>query len=132
MTLIVQLINRDQAVQVSDRRLTYTDGREPDEESDKAIIFVSPSARLAVGYSSLAKSRRFETHLWLVEILSDGGDGALQQSAANLGCELRGAHFGHLEFDRVILEAIRTRSAVASRFRDGTRGNAGTTWEVPQ
>jgi hypothetical protein len=48
MTLIVGLMSRDYAVQVSDRRLS-SDGAPVDDESNKAVILTCANARLIVG-----------------------------------------------------------------------------------
>jgi hypothetical protein len=83
MTLILALINADQALQLSDRRLTYRDARAPEDESDKAIYYKTDNARLAVGYTGLAAAGRFRTHRWLVEQL-----GPLSEPEHNAGVAL--------------------------------------------
>jgi hypothetical protein len=71
MTLIVALVNRDQTLQVSDRRLSYFSARPPDDESDKAIYYKTGNGRFAVGYTGLAAAGSFRTHPWLVEQLGE-------------------------------------------------------------
>lgn len=75
MTLILVLMNADQAVQLSDRRLTSVGRTAPlDDESDKAIIWQTANARLAVGYTGLARTPWFGTHDWLLENLAEVGE----------------------------------------------------------
>jgi hypothetical protein len=69
VTAVLALINERQAIQLSDRRLLYRDGRQPDEESDKAMVLITGDARLAVGFTGLAKARRFDTHKWVQDTL---------------------------------------------------------------
>jgi hypothetical protein len=71
MTLIVALVNQDQTLQVSDRRLSYFGARPPDDESDKAIYYKTGNGRFAVGYTGLAAAGSFRTHPWLVEQLGE-------------------------------------------------------------
>lgn len=71
MTLIVALVNQDQALQVSDRRLSYFGVRPPDDESDKAIYYKTGNGRFAVGYTGLAAAGSFRTHPWLLEQLGE-------------------------------------------------------------
>lgn len=71
MTLIVALVNQDQTLQVSDRRLSYFGVRPPDDESDKAIYYKTGNGRFAVGYTGLAAAGSFRTHPWLVEQLGE-------------------------------------------------------------
>lgn len=69
MTLILALGNREQFIQLSDRRLTLANGKPLTDESDKAIHFVCANARFLVGISGLAKTETFQTHRWLIESL---------------------------------------------------------------
>ncbi len=70
MTLILVLGNRENVVQISDRRLT-ADGSIVDEESDKAGVLVCLNARMAFGYTGLASYRAFRTGEWLRKALHD-------------------------------------------------------------
>jgi hypothetical protein len=70
MTLILTLGNREQFIQLSDRRLSSTDGKPLDDESDKAIHFVCANARFLVGFTGLAHAGTFHMHTWLIESLS--------------------------------------------------------------
>ena len=69
MTLILALGNREQFIQLSDRRLTLANGKPITDESDKAIHFVCANARFLVGITGLAKTGPFNTHTWLIESL---------------------------------------------------------------
>ena len=72
MTLILALCNSDQAIQVSDRRLSWQ-GKLVDDESSKAGLLTSSNARLAFGFAGLARYGRFCTHDWLLDALVDSG-----------------------------------------------------------
>lgn len=69
MTLILALGNREQFIQLSDRRLTLADGNLLTDESDKAIYFVCANARFLIGIAGLARTGTFQTHRWLIESL---------------------------------------------------------------
>jgi hypothetical protein len=71
MTLIVALVNQDQTLQVSDRRLSYLGALPPDDDSDKAIYYKTGNGRFAVGYTGLAAAGIFRTHPWLIEQLGE-------------------------------------------------------------
>lgn len=68
MSLILTLGNSQQVIQISDRRLTYTN-KPPDEESNKATIILCEDARLAYGYAGLASVNGFRTERWLYDVL---------------------------------------------------------------
>ena len=70
-TLILAVLNRDQAILVSDRRVTV-DGRlvDPtDDERNKAGVLVTRDARAAFAYTGLATFQTFDTERWLLETL---------------------------------------------------------------
>lgn len=54
MTLVVSMLNKDYAVQLSDRRLSSDRGVETDE-ANKAIVVITLTARVVMGYSGLAR-----------------------------------------------------------------------------
>ena len=68
MTLVIGLMNRTFAAQVSDRRIS-DNGRPVDEESNKAVMVTCRDGRFLVGYSGLATFETFETEQWLVDVL---------------------------------------------------------------
>lgn len=68
MTLIVSLGNREQFIQLSDRRLNIN-GMLTDDESNKAGVFLCNNGRLAYGFTGLARIGSFETNIWLAEAL---------------------------------------------------------------
>jgi hypothetical protein len=72
MTLIISAGNSEQFVQVSDRRLTRN-GVLQDDESNKAIVLNCANARLALGFTGLAKAGDFETREWLLSTISECG-----------------------------------------------------------
>ncbi|HEY5473425.1 MAG TPA: hypothetical protein VIK32_09585, partial [Candidatus Limnocylindrales bacterium] len=67
MTLLITLVNRAQAVLVSDRRLTWPDGRPPDDEANKAVIVSMPRARVLVGFTGIAQVESKSTVEWFLE-----------------------------------------------------------------
>ncbi|MCF7954969.1 MAG: SEC-C domain-containing protein [Phycisphaerae bacterium] len=69
MTLIIAAGNSDQFIQVSDRRL-IANGVVQDDESNKSIILLCKNARLAVGFTGLAKAGSFNTREWLLRTLN--------------------------------------------------------------
>lgn len=72
MTLILTLGNSEQVIQLSDRRLS-TSGRTVDDESNKAGILVCANARLAYGFTGLARYGSFDTSKWLISTLDECG-----------------------------------------------------------
>lgn len=73
MTLILAFANQDQAVLVSDRRLTVN-GRLQEEESNKAGVLFLGDARLVFAFTGLATAGRFQTRLWLATALMRSAD----------------------------------------------------------
>ncbi|MBU4518566.1 MAG: SEC-C domain-containing protein [Gammaproteobacteria bacterium] len=72
MTIILSLGNIDQVIQISDRRLS-SNGRLIEDESNKAGILFCPNARLAFGYTGLARYGTFKTFDWLLTALHEAG-----------------------------------------------------------
>jgi hypothetical protein len=72
MTIVLTLGNADQIVQVSDRRLSFN-GKLIDDDAFKGGIFVCSNARLAFGFTGLAKLDSFDTERWLLENLVELG-----------------------------------------------------------
>ena len=72
MTLVVCAMNKDYAIQISDRRLSAA-GMPTTDESNKAFSFHCDDARLLVGFSGLARCGSFEMGPWLTEALRDAG-----------------------------------------------------------
>lgn len=70
MTLILALGNKDYVVQISDRRLS-NNGRLVDDESNKCGVVFCLNARLAFGYTGLARWNNFSTQKWLLQALHD-------------------------------------------------------------
>jgi hypothetical protein len=70
MTLIVSLANKDFVVQISDRRLS-SNGRLIDDESNKCGVVFCLNARMAFGYTGLARYKNFSTATWLLSVLHD-------------------------------------------------------------
>jgi len=68
MTIVLTMGNVDQIIQVSDRRL-MSDGHLVEDEFSKGGVFVSSNARLAFGFTGLARYGDFNTHRWLLENL---------------------------------------------------------------
>ena len=72
MTLILTLGNSEQVIQISDRRLS-SNGQLVDDESAKAVGLTCANARLAYGYTGLARYGTFVTQDWLISALLDCG-----------------------------------------------------------
>lgn len=68
MTLIFSVGNSDQVIQLSDRRLS-SNGKIWTEEANKAAVIHSAHARLALGFTGLAKAPGFDTFSWLLKEL---------------------------------------------------------------
>jgi hypothetical protein len=68
LTLIIALANPEQAIQVSDRRLTVN-GQLDVDESNKAAVLICTDARLAIGFTGLAKIGDFATRHWLFDAI---------------------------------------------------------------
>jgi hypothetical protein len=75
MSLILTLGNREQVIQVSDRRVTVNGLLQDDDsdESNKCGVINCKGGRLAYGFTGLAKSSKFETREWLPDALLDSG-----------------------------------------------------------
>lgn len=65
MTLILGLANQQQVILISDRRLSVN-GKVVEDESNKAATLNLQDARLAVGFTGLARAGRFQTRRWLL------------------------------------------------------------------
>ena len=72
MTIVLTLGNAEQVIQLSDRRLSF-DGRLKDDDAFKGGIFISSNARLAFGFTGLAKCGVFNTDTWLLDNLVELG-----------------------------------------------------------
>ncbi len=72
MTLIVSLGNRDQVIQISERRLT-SKGKIVAEEANKAGVLSCANARVLYGFSGVARIGGFLTSHWLLRVLHDCG-----------------------------------------------------------
>jgi len=70
MTLILTLGNADQVIQVSDRRLSWN-GQLKEDESSKAGLLTCLNARLAFGFTGIARMGSFCTRDWLLQALMD-------------------------------------------------------------
>lgn len=71
MTLVLALGNRDQVIQISDRRLTDHRGGPCVLPENKATILTLADARLVCGFAGLARTRGFRTGQWIVEALAE-------------------------------------------------------------
>ena len=77
MTLVISLISRDHAIQISDRKLVWveSDGsiRDREGEFNKAVLYCK---RIAFSYCGLAEAgpRRQRTDLWLADELRELGE----------------------------------------------------------
>ncbi len=72
MTLILALGNRDQFIQISDRRLS-ANRQIIDDESNKAGTLTCANARLLFGFTGLAAYRTFRTQQWILDTLHASG-----------------------------------------------------------
>jgi hypothetical protein len=72
MTLIVSLINRSQAIQVVDQRLTSAESVYA-HHSNKATVLECSNGRFAIAYTGLASSGNFRMQRWIVESVYDCG-----------------------------------------------------------
>src|SRR5438105_97035 len=66
MTLLVAMVNADQAVMLADRRLS-AGGAVSSEEGNKLAVLTCRNARAAVAFTGLAECGRFHTHEWILE-----------------------------------------------------------------
>lgn len=75
MTLILGLLNHQQAILVSDRRFTVDGNLQDiaDDEKNKSAVFVCEDARMAVGFTGLAGAGSFETATTMLDVLLDAG-----------------------------------------------------------
>lgn len=72
MSFILGLANRDQVIQISDRRVSLR-GKPLDDESAKGIYLLAGNARVAVGFAGLAAAGSFVTRDWLLKTLLECG-----------------------------------------------------------
>lgn len=70
MTLIIAMANREQAILVSDRRLT-ANSRLVDDDSNKAAGIILADARLGAAFTGLAQAPGFTTNRWLCKVLTE-------------------------------------------------------------
>lgn len=70
MTFILALGNREQFIQISDRRLSWN-GIPKDEEFNKAGVLLCKDARHIFGFAGLAEAKGFGTRRWLLNSLFD-------------------------------------------------------------
>lgn len=68
MTIILAIGNRNQVIQVSDRRLSWN-GSTITDDSNKATCLICIDGRFAIGYSGLAYYESFNTQNWILETL---------------------------------------------------------------
>ena len=61
MTLILTALSSDRVVQVSDRKLTYPDGRRYTDDANKAVVVHCDDAHFSIAYTGLAYVRDKET-----------------------------------------------------------------------
>jgi hypothetical protein len=73
MTLILTLGNRDQFIQISDRRVTYGSGKSTEDEYNKAGVLVCRNARFIFGFTGLAAIGEFRTQHWLLDAIYASG-----------------------------------------------------------
>lgn len=72
MTLILTLGNSEQIIQISDRRLSWN-GQLVEDESNKAAHLVCANARLAFGFTGVARWGGFVTRDWLLDAVFKSG-----------------------------------------------------------
>lgn len=70
MTMILSLGNRDQVIQIADRRLT-AGGKVIDEESGKSGVLFLADGRFAFGFTGIARTLGLEMRKWLLKALSE-------------------------------------------------------------
>lgn len=70
MTLVLSCISHDYIVQVSDRQVTWSDGRRGPEDRNKVVVF---GITAAFSYTGLAEVGRDRTDKWLAHVLSTSG-----------------------------------------------------------
>jgi hypothetical protein len=68
MTLIITCLTHEHIVQVSDRRLTYSDGRLYDDDTNKALFYCG---RVAVAYTGIAYINNTPTAEWIGSCMKD-------------------------------------------------------------
>ena len=72
MTLIIAMANRQQAILLSDRRITdLASGRLLDDKSNKAVGIILADARLGAAFTGLARIPSFNTSRWLGQTLTE-------------------------------------------------------------
>jgi hypothetical protein len=72
LTLIITAGNTQHYVQVSDRRLTVN-GSLAEDEANKAVVLHCGDARLALGFTGLARVGGFKTREWLLRAINESG-----------------------------------------------------------
>lgn len=71
MTFILSLVNPDQVILISDRKLSAPVGNDPEVDFNKAGVLLTRTGRHIFGFSGLARYKRFDTRRWLIETLYD-------------------------------------------------------------
>lgn len=72
MTFILALGNRDQCIQISDRKLVTPSGQ-PTIETNKVGVLRCEDARLLFGFTGIARYGNFRTERWLLDTLLNCG-----------------------------------------------------------
>lgn len=72
MTLILSLANRDNIIQMSDRRLT-ANGVVVDEDSGKSGTLFCTNGRFAFGFTGIARADNLEIRRWILDTLLESG-----------------------------------------------------------
>jgi hypothetical protein len=75
MTLVITAATSKFVAQVSDRRLTYPDGRIYDDEANKVVVLQCRTAKLSMAYTGLGYIGSVRTDEWLVDVLTHGRAG---------------------------------------------------------
>lgn len=72
MTMILSLANRDNVIQLSDRRLT-AQGQVMDEEAGKAGTLFCANGRFSFGFTGIARAAKLEVRRWILDALLESG-----------------------------------------------------------
>jgi hypothetical protein len=65
VTLLITLVDRRQAILVSDRQLTWPNSNKPPDDTNKALLVWMPMARFLVAFQGLAEVRRQPMAGWI-------------------------------------------------------------------
>lgn len=120
MTFVLAYGNLDVVGQVSDRRLTGSDGVPQVLPENKATVITLADARLICGFAGLARAGRFRTGEWLLEAIALAASGTHQAlDTVQRFTELTTERFRQPDLAALGNDPVKGLSFLFTGYRDG-------------